>query len=43
MQTWGFQAKGLPFRPLWILAPMALLFATITVFLVGMLFRYSRP
>jgi hypothetical protein len=42
-QMINFNAKGLPFRAAWILAPMALLFAAITVFLVSMLFRYARP
>jgi hypothetical protein len=42
-QMINFNAKGLPFRPMWILAPMALLFAAITVFLVSLLFRYARP
>lgn len=42
-QMINFNAKGLPFRPLWILVPMVLLFATITVLLLGMVFRHSRP
>ncbi len=42
-QMINFNAKGLPFRPVWVLAPLALLFAAIAVFLVSMLFRYSRP
>ena len=42
-QMINFNAKGLPFRPVWILACLAVLFATITVFMVSMLFRYARP
>lgn len=42
-QMINFNAQGLPFRPMWVLAPMALLFATITVLLIRMMFQHSSP
>jgi uncharacterized membrane protein len=41
-QVINYNAKGAPFQPLWILAPMVLLFATITALLLQTTFRYYR-
>ena len=42
-QMINFNAKGLPLRPMWILALMALLFAAIAVLMIRTMFHYSRP
>ena len=39
-QVINYNAKGLQVQPLWILVPMVLLFATITLFFVRLLFHY---
>lgn len=41
-QVINFNAKGAPFQPMWILVPMVLLFATITVLMLQMTVRYYR-
>ena len=41
-QMISYNADGKPFQPLWVIAPMVLLFATITVFMVGLVFRFYR-
>lgn len=41
-QMISYNAEGKPFQPLWVIAPMVLLFATITVFMLGLLFRFYR-
>jgi len=41
-QMISYNADGKPFRPLWVIAPMVLLFATITVFMVSLVFRFYR-
>ena len=42
-QMINFNAKGVPLQPMWILAPMALLFGVITVFLIRMMSHPARP
>ena len=39
-QMISYNADGKPFQPLWVIAPMVLLFATITVFMVSLVFRF---
>jgi uncharacterized membrane protein len=41
-QVINFNTRGTPFQAMWVLLPMVLLFATITVFLLNLVFRYSR-
>jgi len=41
-QVINYNARGTPFQAMWMLVPMVLLFATITVFLLNWVFRYSR-
>lgn len=41
-QMISYNADGKPFQPLWVIAPMVLLFATITVFMVSLVFRFYR-
>lgn len=41
-QMISYNADGQPFQPLWVIAPVVLLFATITVFMLGLLFRFYR-
>ena len=41
-QVINYNAKGAQFQPLWIVAPIVLLFATITVLLLQMTLRFYR-
>jgi hypothetical protein len=41
-QVINFNTRGTAFQAMWVLVPMVLLFATITVFLLSLVFRYSR-
>lgn len=41
-QTINYNAKGTPFRPMWLFVPMIALFGSITVFLVKLMFDYYR-
>jgi uncharacterized membrane protein len=41
-QMISYNADGKPFQPLWLIVPMIMLFATITIFMVSLLFRFYR-
>jgi hypothetical protein len=41
-QVISYNADGKPFAPLWVIGPLVLLFGAITVFMLGMLFRFYR-
>jgi hypothetical protein len=41
-QVISYNAGGKPFDPLWVIGPLVLLFGAITVFMLGMLFRFYR-
>ena len=41
-QVISYNADGKPFNPLWVIGPLVLLFGAITVFMMGLLFRFYR-
>jgi hypothetical protein len=41
-QVINYNTRGTSFQAMWVLVPMVLLFATITVFLLNLVFRYAR-
>jgi hypothetical protein len=41
-QMISYNAEGKPFQPLWVVGPMVVLFATITIFMMSLLFRFYR-
>lgn len=41
-QMISYNAEGKPFQALWVVGPMVVLFAAITIFMVSLLFRFYR-